>query len=68
MYQVIDDQDEEELGQQPGFSILPFIIGAILAGLVFFVVWLMSPGTQTYPGYTLETPASRSASQSLGRT
>ncbi len=61
MYQVIDDQDEEELGQQPGFSVLPFIIGAILAGLVFFVVWLMSPGTQTSPGYTLETPASRSA-------
>ena len=61
MYQVIDDQDEEELGQAPGFSVLPFIIGAILAGLVFFIVWLMSPGQQVAPGVTVETPASRAA-------
>lgn len=61
MYQVIDEQDEEDLAPRAGFSILPFLIGAILAGLVFFVVWLMSPGEQIAPGLTVETPASRSA-------
>lgn len=61
MYQVIDDQDDEDLAPRHGFSILPFIIGAILAGLVFFVVWLMSPGQQIAPGETVETPASRAA-------
>jgi len=61
MYQVIDEQDEEELGSQPIFSVLPFLIGAILAGFVFFGVWLMSPGQQIAPGQTIETPASRGA-------
>lgn len=61
MYQVIDDQDEDDLAPPPGFSVLPFIIGAILAALVFFAVWLMSPGQQTTPGRTVETPASRTA-------
>ena len=61
MYQVIDEQEDEELTLGRGFSILPFIIGAILAAIVFFVVWLMSPGQQTLPGQTVETPASRAA-------
>lgn len=61
MYQVIDEHDEEELDQRPMFSVLPFIIGAVLAGLVFFGVWLMSPGQQIAPGQTVETPASRAA-------
>jgi TonB family protein len=61
MYQVIDEHDEEELAQGRVVSVLPFIIGAILAGLVFFGVWLMSPGQQIAPGLTVETPASRAA-------
>ena len=61
MYQEIDEQDEEDFAPRPKFSILPFIIGAILAGLVFFVVWLMSPGQPAAPGQSVETPASRSA-------
>jgi TonB family protein len=59
MYQEIDPQDEEELDAAPVFSVLPFIIGAILAGLVFFGVWLMSPGQQIAPAKTVESPASR---------
>lgn len=61
MYQVIDEQNDEELATGPRFSILPFVIGAILAGLVFFGVWLMSPGQQIAPGQSVETPASRAA-------
>jgi len=61
MYQVIDDQDEEDFAPPRGFSVLPFIIGAILAGIVFFIVWLMSPGQQIAPGQSVETPASRAA-------
>ena len=61
MYQVIDEQDDEDLAAGRGFSVLPFLIGAILAGLVFFGVWLMSPGQQIAPGLTVETPASRAA-------
>jgi len=61
MYQEIDEQDDEDFAPRPKFSVLPFIIGAILAGLVFFVVWLMSPGQPTAPGQSVETPASRSA-------
>lgn len=61
MYQVIDEQEEEEALAPTRWSILPFIIGAILAALVFFAVWLFSPGKQTAPGQTLETPASRAA-------
>ena len=56
---MIDDQDDEELAPPPGFTILPFFIGAVLAALVFFAVWLMSPGQQIAPGQTVETPASR---------
>ena len=59
MYQVIDEHEDEDFAPPRGFSILPFIIGAILAGLVFFGVWLMSPGQQVAPGQTVETPASR---------
>lgn len=59
MYQVIDDQDDEDLAPPRGFTVLPFIIGAILAGLVFFGVWLLSPGQQVQPGQAVETPASR---------
>jgi len=61
MYQVIDDQDEEDIDQPVGWSILPFLIGGILAGLVFFAVWLFSPGQQAEPGQAVETPASRAA-------
>jgi len=61
MYQVIDDQDDEDLAAPRRFSILPFLIGAVLAGLVFFAVWLMSPGQQTTPGQTVGSPASRAA-------
>ena len=61
MYQVIDEQDDEDLAAGPRISILPFLIGAVLAALVFFVVWLMSPGQQIAPGQTVETPASRAA-------
>ena len=61
MYQVIDEQDEEDFAPPRGFTVLPFIIGAILAGLVFFGVWLFSPGQQIAPGQTIETPASRAA-------
>jgi TonB family protein len=59
MYQVIDEQDDEDFAPPRGFTVLPFIIGAILAGLVFFGVWLMSPGQQVSPGQAVETPASR---------
>ena len=59
MYQVIDEPDDEDFAPPRGFTILPFIIGAVLAGLVFFGVWLMSPGQQVAPGQTVETPASR---------
>jgi len=59
MYQEIDPQNEDELDAAPVFSVLPFIIGAILAGLVFFAVWLMSPGQQIAPAKTVESPASR---------
>ena len=61
MYQVIDEQDDEDLAAGRGFSVLPFLIGAILAGIVFFGVWLMSPGQQIAPGQTVDTPASRAA-------
>jgi len=61
MYQMIDEQDEDEALAPAGWSVLPFIIGAILAGLVFFTVWLFSPGQQAAPGQTIETPASRAA-------
>jgi len=61
MYQVIDEQDDEDLVQPRGWSVLPFIIGAILAAIVFFGVWLFSPGRQITSGNTVETPASRSA-------
>lgn len=61
MYQVIDDDGEEDIGGKGRFTILPFVIGAILAGLVFFGVWLMSPGQQIAPGQMVETPASRAA-------
>ncbi len=61
MYQVIDEQDDEEALAPPRWSVLPFIIGAALAGLVFFFVWLFSPGQQVAPGQTIETPASRAA-------
>ena len=61
MYQVIDDQDEEDGVQPARWSILPFILGALLAGLVFFFVWLFSPGQQASPGESIETPASRAA-------
>ena len=61
MYQVIDEQDEEELAPAARFSLLPYIIGAILAALVFFIVWLMSPGQKIAPGQSIDTPASRSA-------
>lgn len=59
MYQVIDEPDDEDFAPPRGFTILPFMIGAVLAGLVFFGVWLMSPGQQVAPGQTVETPASR---------
>ena len=59
MYQEIDPQDEEDLDASPVFSVLPFIIGAILAGLVFLGVWLMSPGQQIAPAKTVESQASR---------
>ncbi|MEP3655389.1 MAG: energy transducer TonB [Litorimonas sp.] len=61
MYQVIDEQDDEDLAAGRGFSVLPFLIGAVLAGIVFFIVWLMSPGQQIEPGVSVETPASRAA-------
>jgi len=61
MYQVIDDQDEEDGVQPARWSILPFILGALLAGLVFFFVWLFSPGQQASPGESIESPASRAA-------
>ena len=61
MYQVIDEQDDEDIVQSKGGTILPFIIGALLAALVFFGVWLFSPGQQITPGRTVETPASRAA-------
>jgi TonB family protein len=61
MYQVIDERDDEELAPPPRFPVLPFLIGAILAGFVFFVVWLLSPGEKISTGYAEETPASRSA-------
>ena len=61
MYQEIDDQDEEDLAPVAKFSILPFIIGAVLALLVFFIVWLVSPGQKIAPGQSVETPATRSA-------
>ena len=58
---MIDEQDEEDLAPAARLSILPYIIGAILAALVFFIVWLMSPGQKIAPGQTVDTPASRSA-------
>jgi len=58
MYQVIDDPEEENR-YESGFSIWPFLIGAVLAGIVFFFVWVMSPGSQTQPGETIETPLAR---------
>ncbi len=61
MYQLIDDPEEEERGTQPRASIFPFVIGALMAGAVFFAVWLASPGQPTTPGQTVETPASRAA-------
>lgn len=61
MYQVIDEQDEEDFAQPRSWSVLPYIIGAVLAGLVFFVVWLFSPGQQTEPGQIVDTPASRAS-------
>lgn len=61
MYQVIDEDEDEDFGAKGRFSVLPFVIGAILAAIVFFAVWLMSPGQQIAPGQTVETPASRAA-------
>lgn len=61
MYQVIDEQEEEDFAPAAKFSILPFIIGAILALLVFFIVWLVSPGQKVAPGQSVETPATRTA-------
>ena len=61
MYQEIDAEDDEDLAPRPGFSVLPFFIGAILAAIVFFVVWLMSPGQKIAPGQSVETPATREA-------
>lgn len=60
MYQVIDDP-EEEARQERGISVWPFLIGAVLAAIVFFTVWLASPGSPTQPGQSVETPASRAA-------
>jgi len=59
MYQTIDDPEEDR--RNAGFSIWPFLIGAVLAGVVFFFVWLFSPGTPADPGQSVETPASRAA-------
>ncbi len=59
MYQVIDDPEEETIEPRAGFSVFPILIGALLAGVVFFVVWLASPGQPTTPGQTIDTPASR---------
>lgn len=61
MYQVIDDPEDEDRSAKRGIAILPFVIGALLAGLVFFAVWLFSPGQQVSPGQNVETPASRAA-------
>ncbi len=61
MYQVIDEQDEEDIVQPAGWSVLPFILGALLAALVMFAVWLYIPTKQDTPGQTIETPASRAA-------
>lgn len=61
MYQEIDEQDDDEYLGPARFSVLPFLIGAILAALVFFAVWLFSPGQQITAGLTVETPASRAA-------
>ena len=58
MYQVIDDPNDEPR-KPDGFSIWPFLIGAILAAIVFFFVWLFSPGKPSQAGQTVETPASR---------
>jgi len=61
MYQTIDDPEDEIAAPRAGFTILPFLIGAALAGLVFFIVWLMSPGQATTAGRTIDSPASRAA-------
>jgi len=58
MYQVIDDPNDEP-SKTSSFSIWPFLIGAILAAIVFFFVWLFSPGKPSQAGQTIETPASR---------
>ena len=51
MYQVIDDPNDEPR-KPDGFSIWPFLIGAILAAIVFFFVWLFSPGKPSPVSYT----------------
>jgi len=61
MYQVIDDHDDEDLEAPRGVSILPFIIGTLLAGLVFFAIWLFMPAQDTSIGKSAESPASRAA-------
>lgn len=60
MYQVIDSP-EDDIQPDSRFSIWPFLIGAVLAGIVFFFVWLFSPGSPSQPGISLESPASRDA-------
>lgn len=61
MYQEIDSQDEEETAASSGGSILPILLGTLLAGLVFLMVWLFLPAQSTAPGQVIDTPASRAA-------
>ena len=60
MYQIIDDPEEENR-RESGFSIWPFLIGALLAAIVFFFVWILSPGSPAQPGQSVETAAARAA-------
>lgn len=61
MYQIIDDPEEQEQTAKSGPSILPFLIGGLLACLVLFTIWLFSPGHQPASKQNVETPASRAA-------